>query len=218
MPQPAHRRRPTIRSLEMDRCPRPRCWTIRELQDELAKALAALAQARDQDKKPVTIHFSRQGRAAGAHRVRRRDAGLEDQLSAAAVASRAQSGAADDAKTGRRPQGRSDAAAGEDAGLGDRREPDRQRLERRQLSLVSGRPISFIQDLYQPLYIPRPVVQPELFASLRPQTYEAGHGRSRRLRSPAADGQAPGSADGGGRAHERGRRCAIVEADCQWTA
>ena len=27
-----------------------------------------------------------------------------------------------------------------------------------QLSLVSGRPISFIQDLYQPLYIPRPWV------------------------------------------------------------
>ena len=43
-----------------------------------------------------------------------------------------------------------------------------------QLSLVSGRPISFIQDLYQPLYIPRPVVQPELYASLRPQTYDAG--------------------------------------------
>ena len=43
-----------------------------------------------------------------------------------------------------------------------------------QLSLVSGRPISFIQDLYQPLYVPRPVVQPELYASLRPQTYDAG--------------------------------------------
>ena len=46
-----------------------------------------------------------------------------------------------------------------------------------QLSLVSGRPISFIQDLYQPLYIPRPVVQPELYASLRPQTYEGGSSR-----------------------------------------
>src|SRR5436190_1332208 len=43
-----------------------------------------------------------------------------------------------------------------------------------ELSLVSGRPISFIQELYQPLYIPRPIVYPELFASLRPQTYEAG--------------------------------------------
>lgn len=39
------------------------------------------------------------------------------------------------------------------------------------LSLVSGRPISFIQDLYQPLYLPRPVVEPELYTSLRPQTY-----------------------------------------------
>ncbi len=39
------------------------------------------------------------------------------------------------------------------------------------LTLVSGRPISFIQDLYQPLYVTRPVVEPELYASLRPQTY-----------------------------------------------
>ncbi len=34
-----------------------------------------------------------------------------------------------------------------------------------------GRPISFQMDLYQPLYVPRPVVEPELFASLRPSTY-----------------------------------------------
>ena len=39
------------------------------------------------------------------------------------------------------------------------------------LTLVSGRPISFIMNLYEPLYVPRPVVEPELFASLRPQTY-----------------------------------------------
>jgi hypothetical protein len=42
------------------------------------------------------------------------------------------------------------------------------------LSLVSGRPISFVQDLYQPLYIARPVVVPEMYASLRPQKYDAG--------------------------------------------
>ena len=40
------------------------------------------------------------------------------------------------------------------------------------LSLVSGRPISFAMDLYQPLYNPRPVIQPELYANLRPQTYD----------------------------------------------
>ena len=42
------------------------------------------------------------------------------------------------------------------------------------LSLVSGRPISFKQDLYQPLYVPRPTVVPELYASLRPQEYDQG--------------------------------------------
>jgi hypothetical protein len=41
------------------------------------------------------------------------------------------------------------------------------------MALVSGRPISFRMDLYQPLYVPRPLVEPELFASLRPPTYAA---------------------------------------------
>jgi hypothetical protein len=41
------------------------------------------------------------------------------------------------------------------------------------LSLVSGRPISFIMDLYRPLYVPRPTVEPELYSSIMPQRYEA---------------------------------------------
>ncbi len=41
------------------------------------------------------------------------------------------------------------------------------------MALVSGRPISFRMDLYQPLYVPRPLVEPELFASLRPPTYNS---------------------------------------------
>lgn len=41
-----------------------------------------------------------------------------------------------------------------------------------ELSLVSGRPISFVMDLYSPLYAPRPQVAHELFASLKPQEYE----------------------------------------------
>jgi hypothetical protein len=40
------------------------------------------------------------------------------------------------------------------------------------LTLISGRPISFVMDLYQPLYVQRPEVKPELYASLRPQTYD----------------------------------------------
>ena len=39
------------------------------------------------------------------------------------------------------------------------------------LSLVSGRPISFVQDLYTPLYVPRPVVQPQVIGSPRSETY-----------------------------------------------
>src|SRR5437879_4031814 len=42
------------------------------------------------------------------------------------------------------------------------------------MALVSGRPISFKMDLYNPLYVPRPTVEPELFASLRPPTYSGG--------------------------------------------
>jgi len=40
------------------------------------------------------------------------------------------------------------------------------------LSLVSGRPISFIMDLYRPLYVPRPTVQVETYSSIAPQRYE----------------------------------------------
>ncbi len=55
------------------------------------------------------------------------------------------------------------------------------------MALVSGRPISFQMDLYQPLYVPRPVVVPELFASLRPQTYSGA------IDIPSAAVAAPGA-------------------------
>jgi Domain of unknown function (DUF4139) len=45
------------------------------------------------------------------------------------------------------------------------------------MALISGRPISFKMDLYNPLYVDRPTVEPELFASLRPVTYRGGFGR-----------------------------------------
>ncbi|HEY7329351.1 MAG TPA: DUF4139 domain-containing protein [Gemmataceae bacterium] len=41
-----------------------------------------------------------------------------------------------------------------------------------QLALVSSRPISFQMDLYAPLFVPRPIVEPERFASLRPPEYQ----------------------------------------------
>ena len=41
-----------------------------------------------------------------------------------------------------------------------------------QVQLISGRPISFRMDLYQPLYVDRPLAQLELFAGLRPRAYD----------------------------------------------
>lgn len=55
------------------------------------------------------------------------------------------------------------------------------------LSLVSGRPISFIQDLYQPLYVPRPVVAPQVIGSPLPQTY----GETLTTETEEVDGEAP---------------------------
>ncbi len=53
------------------------------------------------------------------------------------------------------------------------------------LSLVAGRPISFIMDLYRPLYVPRPTVEVETYSSIAPQRYEEDLGLA------AAPPQAP---------------------------
>jgi hypothetical protein len=45
--------------------------------------------------------------------------------------------------------------------------------------LVSGRPISFKMDLYNPLYVDRPTERLELFTSLRPVTYRSGFPRDK---------------------------------------
>jgi hypothetical protein len=58
------------------------------------------------------------------------------------------------------------------------------------LALVSGRPISFQMDLYQPLYVPRPMVEPELFASLRPPTYNDAMDAEKKLGEGRPQGQA----------------------------
>lgn len=62
------------------------------------------------------------------------------------------------------------------------------------LTLVSGRPISFVMDLYQPMYIDRPVVQQELYASLRPRTYDQDLGEAENEFRKAAIAGKPASA------------------------
>lgn len=41
-----------------------------------------------------------------------------------------------------------------------------------ELALVSGRPISYVMNLYQPLYVKRPVIQPQIQGGVTPQTYD----------------------------------------------
>src|SRR5882672_3459473 len=123
------------------------------LQEELGKALTALAEARGQDKKPVTINF--QGEGERLVRV-----GYVVETPIWKTSYRLLFG-----QQNAKPMLQGWAI------VENQTDNDWENVE---LSLVSGRPISFIQELYQPLYIPRPVVQPELFASLRPQTYDAG--------------------------------------------
>jgi hypothetical protein len=135
---------PSVRSIELK---------DEQLQQELNQALTALAQARDQDKKPVVIDFSGQGE----RRVR---LGYVVQTPVWKTSYRLVLGGENEKP---RLQGW--------AIVENQTENDWKDV---QLSLVSGRPISFIQDLYQPLYVQRPVVEPELYSSLRPQRYGGG--------------------------------------------
>ncbi len=123
------------------------------LQQELNKALTALAAARDQDKKPVVIDFA----GEGERRVR---LGYVVQTPVWKTSYRLVMGA-----------GEEKSALQGWAIVENQTDNDWKDVN---LSLVSGRPISFVQDLYQPLYIQRPVVEPELYASLRPQRYGEG--------------------------------------------
>lgn len=138
-----------------------------KLQEELSAALAALAQARDQDKKPVTIHFTGQG----DHRVR---VGYVIETPVW--------------KTSYRlilPSGDAKSHLQGWAIIDNQTDNDWTNV---QLSLVSGRPISFIQDLYQPLYVPRQVVQPQRYANLESRRYGEGMNRDEAQRQRKSDG------------------------------
>ncbi|QOV90413.1 hypothetical protein [Humisphaera borealis] len=158
-----------IRSIPLDDV---RAFELQDakLKDELTRALAALASARDQDKKPVNISFTGDGE-------RRLRIGYVVETPVWKTSYRlllsdkpADGPKVPAPKAGDPKAGEGDALQGW-AIVENQTDNDWNDV---QLSLVSGRPISFIMDLYQPLYIPRPIVQPELYASLRPQTYDGG--------------------------------------------
>jgi len=125
-----------------------------QLQAELTQALAALAQARDQDKKPVSIEF----RGQGERQVR-----IGYVMETPVWKTSYRLVLPDDDSDDGYLQGW--------AIVENQTDSDWNSV---QLSLVSGRPISFVQDMYTPLYVPRPVVKPQLYASLTPQTYGDG--------------------------------------------
>jgi hypothetical protein len=141
-----------------------------QLQAELHKALAALAQSRDQDKKPVAINFTGQGErhVRIGYVVEAPIWKTSYRLILSGNGAAASSQPSNDATTQPAMQ---DGKLQGWAIVENQTDNDWNNV---QLSLVSGRPISFIQNLYQPLYIPRPIVQPQLYASLTPQTYEGG--------------------------------------------
>ena len=78
--------------------------------------------------------------------------------------------------------------------------------EKVRLTLVSGRPVSFIQDLYQPLYVQRPTVGPDIVPVAPPQLHEAammsaapmvgGARFSRSMAAASVEPQAEGSSVG----------------------
>lgn len=122
-----------------------------KLEAELKKALQTLASTHDADKKTVTLRFS----GDGTRRVRASYV-LEAPIW----------------KTSYRLV------------LGDKDHPfflqgwanventTEQDWENVQLSLVSGRPVSFTMDLYSPIYLQRPQEVLELYAGLRATRYE----------------------------------------------
>ena len=125
-------------------------FTDPSLQAELDAALAVIAENRHQDRKSVAIRFS----GAGERRVR------VAYVRAVPVWKTSYRLVLDD-------DGRAQIqgwAIVENTGEVDWTDVS--------LGLVSGRPISFVMDLYSPVYASRPRVEPDVGVALAPQRYE----------------------------------------------
>jgi hypothetical protein len=127
------------------------------LQGELEKALAVLALGHDNDKKAVKLEF----RGQGPRDVR---VGYVQESPLWKTSYRL---VLDEAAEGGKDQ-KAKALLQGWAIVENTTDQDWKDVT---MTLVSGRPISFRMDLYQPLYVPRPQVMPELYASLMPQLY-----------------------------------------------
>ena len=158
--------------------------TNEKVDGELRKALATLATSHDADKKSVTINFE----GEGSRKVR-----AAYLLEAPIWKTSYRLVLSDEKKPFVQGWATVENATEED-------------WNNVRLSLVSGRPISFRMDLYTPLYVPRPLEQLELYASLRPPSYEGGFALPAAAPPPAEEAR-PGRAQmkmrsGGGAADD----------------
>lgn len=125
-----------------------------KLQTELTRALAVVAQARDQDSKPVDLRFDGQGK----RNVR---IGYVVETPLWKVSYRLVM-----------PEfGKTEAGLQGWAMVDNQTDSDWTNVK---LSLVSGRPLSFVQDLYRPRYLPRPEVEMAEDVAITPQAYGGG--------------------------------------------
>ncbi|MEW6251915.1 MAG: hypothetical protein AB1716_14835 [Planctomycetota bacterium] len=171
---------------------------------ELKKALETLATMHDADKKSVTINFE----GAGQRQVR-----VAYLLEAPIWKTSYRLGLGDTEPQAE--QGRPAAAQAQTdvkkagpflqgwATVENTTENDWNNVR---LSLISGRPISFRMDLYTPLYVPRPLVQMDLYASLRPPEYEGGFAEDKAARGMPMEASPPATAPAmGGRMAARAK-------------
>ncbi len=136
-----------VRSIEVETAQNIRLLDA-DLQQELNKALAALAGARDKDKKLVNVDFRGQGdrRVRMGYVVETPVWKTSYRLLITEKEAKLQGWAIVENQT----------------------DNDWSDIS---LSLVSGRPLSFTMDLYEPLYLARPEAELELFQGLKPQSY-----------------------------------------------
>ena len=132
------------------------------LQAELEAALGALAEAQDGDRKPVRVQF----RGGGVRPVR---LGYVVEAPVWKTSYRLVLPEAAPPRGATRP-----APEGALQGWALVENPTEADWDDVDLTLVSGRPVSFVTDLYTPRYVERPVVALDDDAVVRPETYAAG--------------------------------------------
>ncbi|HKQ49540.1 MAG TPA: DUF4139 domain-containing protein [Phycisphaerae bacterium] len=154
-----------------------------KVEGELNKALNTLALAHDADKKAVTLNFAGKGK---------RRVLVSYILETPVWKTSYRLGLTKDKKPFLQGWAMVDNATEQD-------------WENVKLSLISGRPISFSMDLYEPLYIERPEEQLALYGSIRPPEYEESE-KDEVYADAHAGRQGGGGGGGGGGLFRSGER------------